>query len=649
MTPSGDHVSDRSRSGRRDHRRPLCPDRGRLQSAIRRRPHLQSGLWRIPDGGGVRGLLDVHARADRPDPGHAGIGAGDLRGQLAGLPRADAAAGAPRPHPRRPRRRHHPGHLRALVRAQGRGAARLHARQPLLQLSQRAGADPGLHLRGQPGARLRRCLRVRARHLAVPHPHPLRRRDARARHRADRRPPGRRRRQRHVGARVRLRRRAGGGGWQPGEHVPHLQSRQRGRVHHEGAGGGDDGRGRQHGRQPGRRHIAGCGGIALLLPDRFRPHAGGRLFPVPDRAADPAARPVRDPVMRAALAVAALVVLVAALAAVPWLVSDYGLGFMINLMCYLVLTVAWALFSGTTRYVSLATAAFFGVGAYTVAMLVKVMPIYATFGIALVLGTLMALLVGLVTLRISGMFFVIFGFGLSELMRELLVWWEINRTHTMGRYVFVPFDTTLIYEHLLGLAVLVFLVGWLLRRSRLGVALLVIGDDETMARQAGINVPLAKVMIFVVSSVFMTVVGAVMAPRFGYLSPEFAFNPLISFTVVIMALLGGMQRLWGPVLGVIPLAVLSELLQVRFPFWYSVFLGLVFMVIVYFLPRGVTGLVEDAWEALRRPIALPRGVTGPIIDAWTFLSQPISLPRGIAGAIEDGWARVTRRQPSGGR
>jgi branched-chain amino acid transport system permease protein len=353
--------------------------------------------------------------------------------------------------------------------------------------------------------------------------------------------------------------------------------------------------------------------------------------------------------MRVWLAVVALGLLVAALAAVPWLVSDYGLGFMVNLMCYLVLTVAWALFSGTTRYVSLATAAFFGLGAYTVAMLVKEMPIYATFGVALVVGTLMALLVGLVTLRISGMFFVIFGFGLSELMREVLVWWEINKTHTMGRYVFVPFNTTLIYEHLLGLAVLVFLVGWWLRRTRLGVALLVIGDDETMARQAGINVPLAKVMIFVVSSVFMTVVGAIMAPRFGYLTPNFAFNPMISFQVVIMALLGGMQRLWGPVLGVVPLIVLSELLQVRFPFWYSVFLGLVFMVIVYFLPRGVTGLVEDGWEALRRPILMSRGVTGPVIDVWAFLSQPISLPRGIAGLIEDGWARLTRRQPSGGR
>lgn len=353
--------------------------------------------------------------------------------------------------------------------------------------------------------------------------------------------------------------------------------------------------------------------------------------------------------MRVSLAIIALALLVAALAAVPWLVSDYGLGFMINLMCYLVLTVAWALFSGTTRYVSLATAAFFGLGAYTVAMLIKEMPIYATFGVALVLGTLMALLVGLVTLRISGMFFVIFGFGLSELMRELLVWWEINKTHTMGRYVFVPFNTTMIYEHLLGLAVLVFLVGWLLRRSRLGVALLVIGDDETMARQAGIDVPVAKLVIFVISSVFMTAVGAVMAPRFGYLTPNFAFNPLISFQVVIMALLGGMQRLWGPVLGVVPLVLLSEFLQVRFPFWFSVFLGLVFMIIVYFLPRGITGLVEDGWRVLRRPISLPRGVTGPLIDVWGSLSRPISLPRGIAGLVEDIWARLVRRQPTGGR
>jgi branched-chain amino acid transport system permease protein len=346
---------------------------------------------------------------------------------------------------------------------------------------------------------------------------------------------------------------------------------------------------------------------------------------------------------RAALAIGALVLLVAVLAAVPWLLSDYELSLMVNVMGYLVLTIAWALFSGTTRLVSLATAAFFGVGMYTVAMLVKVLPLYATFAVAAGVGAVLALIVGVLTLRISGMFFVIFGFGLSEMIRELTVWWEINQTHTMGRYVYVPFDTTMIYEHLLGLAVIVFLVGWQLRRSRLGLALLVIGEDETVARQVGINVPFAKVTIFIVSAVFMSLTGALMAPRFGFINPNFAFNPLVSFVVVIMAFLGGLQRLWGPVLGVIPLIIVSELLQTEFPFWYSVLLGLVFMVIVYFLPRGVTGLIEDGWIALGRPLELQRGLTGPLRDVWNWLSRPIVLPRGIAGAIEDRWTKIVLR------
>jgi len=328
---------------------------------------------------------------------------------------------------------------------------------------------------------------------------------------------------------------------------------------------------------------------------------------------------------RAALAVVALVVLVAALAAVPWFASDYGLSLMVNLMCYLVLTVAWALFSGTTRLVSLATAAFYGVGMYTVAMLIKVMPLYATFVVATAVGAALALVVGVLTLRISGMFFVIFGFGLSEMIRELMVWWEINQTHTMGRYVYVPFDTTTIYEHLLGLAVLVFLVGWYLRRSRFGLALLVIGEDETVARQCGINVPFAKIAILVVSAMFMTLTGALMAPRFSFINPHFAFNPLVSFQVVIMALLGGLQRLWAPVLGIIPLIVLSEWLQTQFPFWYSILLGLVFMVIVYFLPNGVTGLIEDAWARLSAPGELAR-ILRAAEERWATYLEKI-MPR----------------------
>ncbi len=311
---------------------------------------------------------------------------------------------------------------------------------------------------------------------------------------------------------------------------------------------------------------------------------------------------------RAALVIAALVTLVAVLAAVPWLVSDYGLSLMVNLMCYLVLTIAWALFSGTTRLISLATSAFYGVGMYTVAMLIKVMPLYATFIIATSVGAVLALVVGLLTLRISGMFFVIFGFGLSEMIRELMVWWEINQTHTMGRYVYVPFDTTMIYEHLLVLAMLVFLVDWLVRRSRFGLALLVIGEDETVARQVGINVPFTKIAILIVSAMFMTLTGALMAPRFSFINPHFAFNPLVSFQVVIMAFLGGLQRSWAPALGIVPLIILSEWLQTQFPSWYSVLLGLVFMGIVYLLPNGVTGLIEEGWARRSQLSTLLRGI-----------------------------------------
>jgi branched-chain amino acid transport system permease protein len=350
---------------------------------------------------------------------------------------------------------------------------------------------------------------------------------------------------------------------------------------------------------------------------------------------------------RGTAAIGALALIVAALAAAPAFLSDYGLSFMVNVACYVVLTIAWALFSGTTRLVSLATAAFFGVGMYTVAILIKVVPLYAAFAAAAVAGATLALAVGVLTLRISGMFFVIFGFGLSEMIRELTVWWEINETHTMGRYVYVSFDTVMIYEHLLALAVLVFFVGWLLRRSRFGLGLLMIGEDETLARQIGINVAFAKVAIFVVSAVFITLTGALMAPRFGFINPNFAFNPVVSFVVVIMAFLGGLQRLWGPLFGIIPLIVLQELLQTEFPFLFSVILGLVFMVIVYFLPRGATGLLEDCWEALGRPVELDRGLAGPLIDAWTavwtWLSRPIVLPRGVAGLIEERWTKLLPR------
>jgi branched-chain amino acid transport system ATP-binding protein/branched-chain amino acid transport system permease protein len=313
----------------------------------------------------------------------------------------------------------------------------------------------------------------------------------------------------------------------------------------------------------------------------------------------------------------ALILALAALAAFPLIANGYYLALGVSMLNYVVLATAWALFSGPTRYISLATVAFFGIGAYTMAVLSEAMPIAGILAVAAVIGVAVAVIVGLATLRLRGIFFVIFTFGLAELIRQLVTWYEVNVTKTVGRYVFLNISQETIFWELLALAVAVFLVGWLIRRARLGLALRVIGDDETVARHVAINTTAAKLILFAASAAFMAVAGAIMAPRWTYIDPAIAFNPLISFQVVIMALLGGANRLYGPLLGVVPLVLILEVISANFPNHFSIVLGVVFIVIVYFLPNGVVGLVERVRAGSLRLPALPRAPAiagGPMLE-----------------------------------
>jgi branched-chain amino acid transport system permease protein len=296
----------------------------------------------------------------------------------------------------------------------------------------------------------------------------------------------------------------------------------------------------------------------------------------------------------------ALAALVALLAMVPSAANGYQLSLAINIMNYIVLATAWTLFSGPTRYVSLATVAFFGIGAYTVAVLGEELAWPLVLLVAFVIGFVLSLVVGLSTLRLSGVYFVIFTFGLAELVRQLVTWYEVNITRTLGRYVFIDIKTAQIYWQLLALAVIVFISGWLIQRSKLGLALRVIGDDEAVARHVGINTTMAKVVLFAFSASFMTLAGAIMAPRWTYIDPAIAFNPVVSFQVLIMALLGGVHRLYGPIFGVIPLVMLFEILLAKFPNHFSILVGVAFLLIVYAIPRGIVGLIEGLQLSLNR-------------------------------------------------
>lgn len=295
----------------------------------------------------------------------------------------------------------------------------------------------------------------------------------------------------------------------------------------------------------------------------------------------------------------AVVLVFGLLAFLPALGNAYLLTLGISIAMYGVLATSWALFSGPTHYISLATAAFYGLGAYIVASGIERVPYVVLVPIAALAGGVLALLVGMATLRLSGVYFVIFTLGLAEFIRQVVTWVQNNFTGSRGLYVLTEIKDHHIYWQLLVLGALVAGIGWLINRSRLGFALRIIGNDELVAAHVGIHSARAKVALFVISGVVASVVGAVMAPRFTYVEPSMVFAPDLSFQVVIMALLGGVHRLWGPIVGVVPFTLLWEAISASFPTQTVLLLGIAFLLIVFFIPQGVVGLLEKLGRKAR--------------------------------------------------
>ncbi|MCX5813866.1 MAG: branched-chain amino acid ABC transporter permease, partial [Proteobacteria bacterium] len=269
----------------------------------------------------------------------------------------------------------------------------------------------------------------------------------------------------------------------------------------------------------------------------------------------------------------------------------YKLIFVANILMYVVLTVSWAMFSGPTGYISLATSAFFGVGVYSTALLSAELPLILVVLIGGIASFCLAYLVGSVTLRLKGMYFTMFTFGLVELIRNLLHWYEVNITGTVGRMVISP-DATTIYYTMVCIFLAVLLTSYLIKRSRFGLALQGIGESEEAAAHTGINVTRVKSVIFAISAFFMGLTGAAMSLRWSYVDPTMAFDISRSFMPVLMAIFGGMGHLYAPIAGASIFSILEEIFTTKFPYYYMLLFGLTMLLVVRFMPLGIEGVIE---------------------------------------------------------
>jgi branched-chain amino acid transport system permease protein len=279
--------------------------------------------------------------------------------------------------------------------------------------------------------------------------------------------------------------------------------------------------------------------------------------------------------------------------AVPYYGSEFAVAMALSCLMYATLATSWSLFCGATRYMSLATSAFFGVGAYCGALVLEQLPWLATIALGALVAAVVAVVMGAAVLHLRGTYFAVLTFGMTELIRHAITYWEKQVTGTVGRVLGTVPERDTVYLTVLVLTVAALVVALLVRRSRFGLALAGIGADEQRAQTLGVNTRLVKIAGFAITAAFAGAMGAAMSVRWTYIDPHTVFNPFIGFQTVLIALIGGAATLWGPLIAAVVFSLLAETLRLQAPQLYLMALGLLLILCVLYLPGGLASLNRD--------------------------------------------------------
>jgi len=301
----------------------------------------------------------------------------------------------------------------------------------------------------------------------------------------------------------------------------------------------------------------------------------------------------------APVVIGALVVLVLAVA--PMGLSPFLTQFLINLFMLAALAESWNIIGGFTGYASFGNVAFFGIGAYTTGVLLSVLE--WPFALALPLSGLVAMafaaLVGMPILRLKGHYFAIATLGVAETMREIVYNLKITGGGT-GLTMPITKNPLPFFYLMLGILLAATVVNWWLSASRFGYGLVAIREDEDAAMAMGINAALYKTAAFALSGAFAGLVGGVFAYWITFIDPEGVFKVITTIQMIIMAVFGGMGTVVGPLLGALVLASVSELLSTHLVSLAELFNGIIVILVVLFMPKGLADAIRKREFSLRQ-------------------------------------------------
>lgn len=304
------------------------------------------------------------------------------------------------------------------------------------------------------------------------------------------------------------------------------------------------------------------------------------------------------PSSRKLLAIVAVIVLFSLLPLIEGRDDIMNLLFMMFLS--ITLAQSWNILGGYAGQVNLGHAAFFGMGTLVARYLwFSGIPLFVAMLAAGLIAVIFALILGIPTFRLRGAYFAIGTLGVAETVR-ITVGNVFPIVTSIPSNLLVSYDLTSRYYVALGLAVLTVLAAYLLTKSRLGLGVVAVREDEDAAESSGVNALKHKLIALVASSFFAGVAGGLFAFYHVSYYYQFPFGPNWTFDALMITYIGGVGTIIGPVIGAFFYVVLKEWLAVSLVEVHLLIFGALFILVVLLLPGGLV----EAWTKIRRvPVA----------------------------------------------
>ena len=282
---------------------------------------------------------------------------------------------------------------------------------------------------------------------------------------------------------------------------------------------------------------------------------------------------------------------VIALAALPLTDNDVLIQYGIDALLFATLAQAWNILGGFTGYVSFGNSSFYGLGTYGTA--IAMVQLHWPFGAGLALGAFLAVacavLFGIPILRLRGHYFAIATLGLSATLSAIIANLDISGKNIGLILPLTRADNAFYEEALLLLIAATATVAWI-SRSRFGTALLAIREDEDAALVMGINTTRYKIAALALSAFFTSIAGGIHAYWITFVDPAGAFDLTLNVRMVIMAMFGGPGTVFGPLIGAFTLSAVYDVLASSISTAAALLFGLVIVLAVIFMPRGLWDL-----------------------------------------------------------